>query len=79
MLAVMAPDVVAAEEWTHLRLGDAFSWNYFILQLRLRAGFKPWGNFGKLSDLASQISYRLEQATSEISERVLSASELPRS
>ena len=76
MLAAMAPDVVAVEEWERLRLSTIFTWNCFLLQLRLRVGFAPWANFTRISEMASQISYRLEQATSQISEGVLSASEL---
>lgn len=76
MLAAMAPDMVAVEEWERLRLSTIFTWNCFLLQLRLRAGFALWANFTRISDMASQISYRLEQATWQISEGVLSASEL---
>ncbi len=75
MLAAMAPDVMGVEEWQRLRLSLRFGWNCMVLRMRLRAGLKPWDAFARLSEMASQMSYRMEMVTSHISERAAMASE----
>ncbi len=77
VLAAMAPEVVAAHEWERFRLNVGFRWNCRLLRWRLMTGLKPWSNFAKISELAGELSYRLEQATTRIGERAMLASELP--
>jgi hypothetical protein len=77
MLAAMAPDVVGVEEWQRLRLSMRFAWNCMALRMKLRAGLSPWGGFAQLSDMASQMSYRLELVTSQIGERAALSMDLP--
>lgn len=77
MLAAMAPDVVGVEEWQRFRLNARFAVNCMALRLKLRAGFSPWGGFARLSDMASQMSYRLELVTSQIGERAALSLEFP--
>jgi hypothetical protein len=77
MLAAMAPDVVGAEEWQRFRLNVRFALNCLALRIKLRVGLSPWGGFARLSDMASQMSYRLELVTSRISERAALSLEFP--
>jgi hypothetical protein len=77
VLTAMAPEVVAVEEWQRLRLNMRFSWNCMMLRFRLRTGLTPWRGFSKLSDMASQLSYRLEVAVDRIGERSALTSEFP--
>ncbi|HEY4977565.1 MAG TPA: hypothetical protein VII25_00230 [Candidatus Acidoferrum sp.] len=77
MLAAMAPEVVGIEEWQRLWLSIHFSWNCMVLRFRLRSGLQPWGGFARLSELASQMSFRMEMATTQIGERAALASEFP--
>jgi hypothetical protein len=77
VLAAMAPEVVAAEEWERLRLNMSFTWNCRVLRWRLMTGLKPWSSFARISEMAGDLSYRLEQATTRIGERAAMASEFP--
>ncbi len=77
MLAAMAPDVAGIEEGQRLWLSLRFSWSCMILRLRLRSGLEPWRGFSRLSEMASQMSYRMEMATTQIGERAALASEFP--
>lgn len=69
VLSAMAPEVVAAQEWQRLRLNIRFSWNCAVLRFRLRTGLTPWNGFARLSEMASQLSYRVESAVQRIGER----------
>jgi hypothetical protein len=77
ILAVMSPEVAGMQEWERLRLSMRFAKNCFLMRLRLRAGLAPWKGFGKISDMSTTMSFRLESATSEISKRTTLASEPP--
>ncbi len=77
VLAAMAPEVVATQEWERLRLSIGFNWKCGLLRWRLRTGLKPWRAFAQISELASDLSYRLEQATTQIGERAALASQFP--
>ncbi len=77
VLAAMAPEVVAAQEWERLRSSVGFTWNCRLLRWRLMTGLRPWDNFAKLSEMANDLSYRLEQLTTKIGERVVLASKFP--
>ena len=74
VLTSMAPEVLPGQEWQRLRLSMAFRWSCMILRFRLRAGLKPWSGFAKISERASLMSYRLEEATRRIGERAMLAS-----
>ncbi len=71
MLAVLSPEVIAIQEWERLKLSARFSWNCAVLRWRLRTGRAPWRVLGAVSDMASQMSYRLEAATSKVGELAL--------
>ena len=77
VLAAMAAEVVAWQEWERVRLNVSFSWKCKMLRWRLRTGLTPWASFTKISDMASELSFRLEQATTRIGERAVLASEFP--
>lgn len=77
ILAVMSPEIGALQEWEPLRLSMRFARNCFLMRLRLRAGLVPWKGFGRISDMATTMSFRLESATSQIGMRSALASELP--
>lgn len=77
VLAAMAPEVVASQEWDRVRLTLRFNWNCRLLRWRLQTGLKPWNSFARISDMASQLSFGLEQATTRIGERAVLASEFP--
>ena len=77
VLAAMAPEVVATQEWDRLRLGMAFHWKCRLLRWKLRTGLKPWSAFAQISEMASDLSYRMEQATTQIGERAALASQFP--
>ena len=77
MLAAMAPEVVGVEELQRFRLHVRFALNCMGLRMKLRAGLSPWGGFARLSDMASQMSYRLELVTSQIGERAALSMEFP--
>jgi hypothetical protein len=75
LLSSMAPEVMAAQEWQRLRLNMRFSWNCTLLRFRLRTGLNPWNGFARLSDMAGQLSYRVEAAVQNIGERAGLSSE----
>ncbi len=77
VLAAMAPEVVASDEWERLRLSISFTWNCRLLRWKLMTGLRPWKRFARISEMASDLSYRLEQATTRIGERAAMASEFP--
>jgi hypothetical protein len=77
ILAVMSPEVIPMQEWERLRLSMRFAKNCFLMRLRLRAGLTPWRGFGKISEMATDMSFRLESATSQIGTRAALASDFP--
>jgi hypothetical protein len=77
ILAVMSPEVVPMQEWERVRLSFRFARNCFLMRLRLHSGLAPWKGFGQISDMTTNMSFRLETATSEISARTVFASNFP--
>jgi len=66
ILAVMSPEVVPMQELERLRLSFRFARNCFLMRLRLRAGLAPWKGFAQISDMATNMSFQMESATSQI-------------
>jgi hypothetical protein len=77
MLAAMAPEIAGVQEWQRLRLSAGFTLNSMLLRFRVRTGLEPWRGFAQLSDMASQLLYRLEVATRRIGERAAIGAEFP--
>jgi hypothetical protein len=77
ILAVISPEVIPQQEWERLRLSMRFAKNCFLMRLRLRAGLTPWKGFGKISEMATDMSFRLESATSQIGARAALAADFP--
>ncbi len=65
ILAVMSPEVVPIQEWERLRLSMRFARNCFLMRLRLRAGLASSKGFGRISDMATTMSFRLESASTQ--------------
>jgi len=79
ILAVMSPEVIPMQEWERLRLSMRFAKNCFVMRLRLRGGLTPWKGFGKISEMATDMSFRLESATSLIGARATFTPDFPSS
>jgi hypothetical protein len=77
VLAAMAPEVVAAHEWERFRLSMRFTWNCRLLRWRLKTGLRPWSSFARISEMANELSYRLEQATTQIGQRAVLPEKFP--
>ena len=78
-LAVMAPEVVAVQEFERSKLSAAFAVHCFFLRLRLRLGLHPLEGFTMLSGMATEMVRHLEAATSQIAEAAVQSSQLPAS
>lgn len=77
VLAKVAPEVSALDEFERFRLNVRFVLNCRYLRWRLRLGLSPWTIFGILGDMEGDITLRLEAATTSIGERAAIGSEFP--
>lgn len=77
VLAKVAPEVSALDEFERFRLNLRFVLYCRYLGWRLRLGLSPWTIFGILGDMEGDITLRLEAATTSIGERAATASEFP--
>jgi hypothetical protein len=77
VLAKVAPEVSALDEFQRFRLNMRFVLYCRYLRWRLRLGLSPWTVFGILGDMEGDITLRLEAATTSIGERAAIASEFP--
>lgn len=77
ILAKVAPEVSALDEFQRFRLNLRFMLYCRYLHWRLRLGLSPWTIFGILGDMEGDITLRLEAATTSIGERAAIASEFP--
>lgn len=76
IIAVLSPQVGAAQEFERLRLNVAFSLRYEVIRIKLLAGLMPLPQMGSLSQAVSRLTIRLETAMKELGERAALASEL---
>jgi hypothetical protein len=74
-MALLAPKLVAIQEFERLKLSVWFAVNCRYLRWRLKLGLAPWIRFGVLSEMAAGMSRQLEVATSRIAENSLLGSE----
>jgi hypothetical protein len=77
VLAKVAPEVSAMDEFQRFRLNLRFVLYCRYLRWRLHLGLSPWTIFGILGDMEGDMTLRLEAATTSIGERAAIASEFP--
>ena len=76
VIAVLSPEIGAAQEFERLRLRMSFLWRYQIIWMSLRAGLTPLPQISELSNLLSGYSVRLEEAMRELGERAALVAEM---
>lgn len=76
VVAVMSPNVAAAQELQGFRLNLEFSIRYRVIYFRLLSGIAPTDAVSNLSDLVSALTIRMETAMSELGEGAALAAEL---
>ncbi len=76
VIAVLSPEVAAAQEFERLRLTVNFLWRYRIIRMSVWIGYAPLPQMDGLSNLISGLSVRLEAAMKELGERAALVAEL---
>jgi hypothetical protein len=76
VIAVLSPEVGAAQELERLRLSFQFSWRYHLVRWALRSGLLGTRQLNGLSLVVSELAVRMEAALKELGERAALASEL---
>lgn len=76
VVAVLSPEIAASHEFERLRLSIRFSWRYRIVLLGLYAGHLLMPQLGGLSQIVSELAFRMESAMQELGERAIVAAEL---
>lgn len=76
VIASMSSQVGAAQEFSRLRLGLAFSLRYEMVRIKFLFGSAPLPELGALSDLVSRLASRLETAMKDLGERAALAAKL---
>lgn len=77
ILAQMAPELSALDEFGRFKQNLRFVLYCRYLRARLRLGLEPWSLFGIISDMAGDLTLRLEAATGRLAERAMLASSNP--
>ncbi len=77
MIAVLSPEVKAMDEWELIKINARFSWKCVLLRCKLQAGLSPWAGFESISDMASQLTFSLESASSKMGELAFGLPEQP--
>jgi hypothetical protein len=76
VIAVLSPEVWAAQEFERFRLSTSFSLKYGRIRMKLLLGYMPLPEIGSLSEAVSKLTIRLETAMRELGERAALAAEL---
>jgi hypothetical protein len=76
VIAVLSPEIAASREFERLRLSIRFSWRYRIVLLGLYAGHLIMPQLSGLSQIVSELAFRMESAMQELGERATVAAEL---
>ncbi|HXN52711.1 MAG TPA: hypothetical protein VN943_12315 [Candidatus Acidoferrum sp.] len=76
VIAVLSPEVAASHEFERLQLSMRFSWRYRMVLLGLYAGLLFLPQLNGLSQMVSELAFRLESAMKELGERAAVAAEL---
>jgi hypothetical protein len=76
VIAVLSPEIAASHEFERLRLSIRFSWRYRVVLLGLYFGHLLMPQLGGLSQIVSELAFRMESAMQELGERATVAAEL---
>ena len=76
VIAVLSPEVAASHEFERLRLTIRFSWRYQMVLVGLYAGLLLLPQLSGLSQIVSELAFRMEAAMKELGERAAIAAEL---
>ncbi len=76
VIAVLSPEVAAAQEFERLRLTVNFLWRYRVIRMSVWIGYAPLPQMDGLSNLISGLSVRLEAAMKEMGERAALVAEM---
>jgi hypothetical protein len=76
VIAVLSPEVPASHEFERLRLTARFSWRYQLVRLGLYAGLLLLPQLSGLSQIVSELAFRMESAMKDLGERAAVAAEL---
>lgn len=76
VITVLSPEIAASHEFERLRLSIRFSWRYRIVLLGLYAGHLLMPQLSGLSQIVSELAFRMESAMQELGERASVAAEL---
>lgn len=76
IIAVLSPEIAASYEFERLRLTIRFGWRYRIVLLGLYAGHLLMPQLSGLSQVVSELAFRMESAMHELGERATVAAEL---
>jgi hypothetical protein len=76
IIAILSPEVGAAQEYERLRLQLRFSWHYQMIRARLFLGFAPLPQLHGLGQMVSALGIHLELAMKELGERAAIAAEM---
>jgi hypothetical protein len=69
VVALLSPDVGAAQEFERVRLSLQFRWRYQLVRARLHAGLLSFPSLDALSHMVSDLAVRMETALKELGER----------
>lgn len=75
-IAVLSPEVGAADEFERLQLSVRFAWRYQLLRTMLVLQLAPMPQLSVLSGLVSGFAVRMQEAMNELGERAALAAEL---
>jgi hypothetical protein len=76
VIAVLSPEVGAAQEFERLRLGVQFTLRCQMIRMRLLCGIATLPQLSGLSQMVSGFAVRMETAITELGERAALATEL---
>jgi hypothetical protein len=76
VIASLSPEVGAAQEWERLRLSFRFSCRYQIVRAGLYSGLLVLPQLSGLSQIVSELAFRMETAMKELGERAVLAAKL---
>jgi hypothetical protein len=76
VIAVLSPEIAVSHEFERLRLTIRFFWRYQTVLLGLYAGLLLLPQLGGLSQMVSDLAFRMESAMKELGDRAAVAAEL---
>ena len=76
VIAVLSPEVGAAQEFERLRLGVQFALHCQVIRTELLLGIAPLPQLGSLTQVVSNFAVRMETAITELGERAALATDL---